>query len=261
MTQEEEFSDEFLNAFVDGQLTLEEKNQVYAAINQDGELYKRVCELRQLRELVQISYENPPDAPEVPASGGHSSHWWRTGIAAGITLVVGAFLGWGLQGTNHGSSGPIAAVSEGKGAAIVPVAISDTSRRLNPAPVGENGIGVKVLFHINSGDLAKIKEGLIEIENLLSHYRKTNTFAQVEVIANGEALILYRADVSPFPDEIKRLQAKYKNLRFVACQNSIDRLKRERGIIARLLPGVVVIDSGVAQIMRRQQQGWAYIQV
>jgi 3alpha(or 20beta)-hydroxysteroid dehydrogenase len=30
---------------------------------------------------------------------------------------------------------------------------------------------------------------------------------------------------------------------------------------ARLLPGVTVIDSGVAQLMRLQQQGWAYIRV
>jgi intracellular sulfur oxidation DsrE/DsrF family protein len=48
---------------------------------------------------------------------------------------------------------------------------------------------------------------------------------------------------------------------FVACQNTIDRLKREQGVIAQLLPEAVVIDSAVAQIMRRQQQGWAYIQV
>ena len=46
-----------------------------------------------------------------------------------------------------------------------------------------------------------------------------------------------------------------------SIQNTIDRLKREHGITARLLPDVIVIDSGVAQIMRRQQQGWAYIRV
>jgi intracellular sulfur oxidation DsrE/DsrF family protein len=48
---------------------------------------------------------------------------------------------------------------------------------------------------------------------------------------------------------------------FEACKNSIDRLRRDKGIVAKLLPGVVVIDSGVAQLMRRQNQGWAYIQV
>ena len=57
------------------------------------------------------------------------------------------------------------------------------------------------------------------------------------------------------------MQQKYPNLVFVACQNTIDRLNKEHGIRAQLIEGVMVIDSGVAQIMRRQQQGWAYIQV
>jgi intracellular sulfur oxidation DsrE/DsrF family protein len=48
---------------------------------------------------------------------------------------------------------------------------------------------------------------------------------------------------------------EYGIIELVTCQNTIDRLKRERGITARLLPGVVVIDSGVAGIMRRQQEG------
>ncbi len=52
---------------------------------------------------------------------------------------------------------------------------------------------------------------------------------------------------------------EYDNLQFVACQNTIDQLKRDRGVTARLLPGVIVTDSGVAEIMRRQREGWVYI--
>jgi intracellular sulfur oxidation DsrE/DsrF family protein len=32
-------------------------------------------------------------------------------------------------------------------------------------------------------------------------------------------------------------------------------------IQARLLPGAAVSESGVAEILRRQQQGWNYIQI
>lgn len=32
-------------------------------------------------------------------------------------------------------------------------------------------------------------------------------------------------------------------------------------IQARLLPGAAVTESGVADILRRQQQGWNYIQI
>jgi len=57
------------------------------------------------------------------------------------------------------------------------------------------------------------------------------------------------------------MQKEYHGLTFVACQNTIDRYQQELGLTAKLLPGVITIDSGVAQIMRRQHQGWAYLQV
>ena len=58
-----------------------------------------------------------------------------------------------------------------------------------------------------------------------------------------------------------KMQKEYHDLTFVACQNTIYRYQKELGLTAKLLPGVVIIDSGVAQIMRRQLQGWAYLQV
>jgi intracellular sulfur oxidation DsrE/DsrF family protein len=106
-----------------------------------------------------------------------------------------------------------------------------------------------------------MQEVLEEAEGLLKHYRTTRQIARVQVIVNGEGLNLLRADTSPYAERVGELLKKYDNLLFAACQNTIDRLKREQGVFARLLPGVVVVDSGVAQIILRQQQGWIYIQV
>ena len=79
--------------------------------------------------------------------------------------------------------------------------------------------------------------------------------------AGFTTLLLLMAGISPFAERIQRMQKEYHDLTFVACQNTIERIQQELGLQAKLLPGVVVIDSGVAQIMRRQNQGWAYIQV
>ena len=127
--------------------------------------------------------------------------------------------------------------------------------------LADNKFRIKVLIHLNTGNPSEFKDGLNEVRSLMQYYKGKNIKARVEVVANGDGLNMLRADYSPFAAEIKDLQFQYKNLRFVACKNSIDRLAREKGIVAQLLPGVVVIDSGVAQIMRRQHQGWAYIQV
>lgn len=59
MDQEQEYSEEMLNAFVDGQLTLEERIRVYDRLQRDEALNRRVCELCAVRDLVRFAYEIP----------------------------------------------------------------------------------------------------------------------------------------------------------------------------------------------------------
>jgi len=119
----------------------------------------------------------------------------------------------------------------------------------------------KVLIHVATDDTHRLSQALDEVEGLMRFYRENNQSAHVEVVANGRGLDLLRRDTSSYAKKISKLQKEFDNLTFAACQNTIDRLKREQGISVRLLPGVIVIDSGMAEIMRRQNQGWTYLQV
>ncbi len=58
-------SQEVLNALVDGELAEEEQAEIHAAMAQNEKLRQKVCELRQLKELVQLSY---PQTSEYYAS-------------------------------------------------------------------------------------------------------------------------------------------------------------------------------------------------
>ncbi len=283
--RKQEFSDEFLNAFVDNQLTLEEKDRAYLRVSQDEALSRRVCELRKLQDMVRLSYQNLPAVPARPLPARRHGRL-GLGIAASLALAVGVALGWILHqptGTPVTASPAAPAVAQPAPAhravakakavemvAVAPLPVDDvaltTTEESNivsvpykPAPA--NGDVVKVLIHVSSARAARSTETLDEIESLVRHYRSERQNARVEVVMNGEGLNLVRADVTHFAERIRRMQQEYDNLTFAACQNTIVRLKREQGVIAQLLPGVTVIDSGVAQIMRRQQQGWAYIQV
>ncbi len=282
-----EFSDEFLNAFLDNQLTLEEKERAYLRISQDEVLNRRVCELRKIQDAVRLSYQNPPPPSARPAPADRHGRLGLS-LAASIALAAGVALGWVLH--DPASQQAVTPVSA---PAVVtqPVPTNRIVARATvmPAPAAmpavpadeatlsvaeENNIlavpyramptsgdAVKVLIHVNSAVAARNPEALDEIENLVRHYRDQRQNARVEVVMNGDGLGLVRTDVTRFAERIRRMQEEYDNLTFAACQNTIVRLKREHGITAKLLPGVTVIDSGVAQIMRRQQQGWAYIQV
>lgn len=60
MNQEQEYSEEILNAFVDGHLSLEDRIRVYARLQRNESLNRRVCELCTVRDLVRLAYAIPP---------------------------------------------------------------------------------------------------------------------------------------------------------------------------------------------------------
>lgn len=237
MNEQQKFSEEFISAFVDDELTPEEKAQAYAQLGNDETLNHQVCELRRIRDLLALAYRDVP----TPARGLTALAAGRrcsTALAAGLALAVGVVGGWFLRPVSD--TPPDSAVAQA-------AAVEE-----EPA---------KVLFHVSDGNPEHLATVLNEVENLMKFYRKTGQKARVEVITNGGGLSLLMAGVSPHAERIQRMQNEYRDLTFVACQNTIDRIQQELGLHAKLLPGVVVIDSGVAQLMRRQHQGWAYIQV
>ena len=313
MGQEKHFSDEFLNAFVDNQLAPEEKSRAYVEISGNENLNRQVCEIRKLRDLVQLAYRDIPLTPSRPEVHAHRGIRLRAGVAAAAVLALGLAIGVQIDvsettsdttATTLQSVGParmsrapvVTAAPHAKSAARRPVAARPTAvvppvtipaipkvaiepatiqpallidaeetqiTRYAPArldtPAGE--VRNKVLIHIAHDDNLRLAQALEEVENLLRFYRERQQSARVEVVINGRGLDLVRRDTSQYAAQISRLQKEFDNLTFAACQNTIDRVRREQGIVVRLLPGVVVIDSGMAEIMRRQHQGWAYLQV
>lgn len=271
MNEEKRFSDEFLNAFVDDQLAAEEKARVYLEVSRDEALNRQVCELRKLHELVQLAYQNPP-APPVRTHVPARRSYLRFGVAASLLLMVGALIGAQFSALLP-TRAPLTA--EATPATTVSPRTTTPATRATPAviaaPLTVNPPATehktygnppnRVLIHIARDDAQQLGEALNDVESLLRYYRDSRQSARVEVVINGRGLDLVRVDTSAFADRIQQLQREFDNLTFAACQNSIDRLKREQGILVRLLPGVVVIDSGVAELMRRQNQGWTYLQV
>jgi intracellular sulfur oxidation DsrE/DsrF family protein len=241
MTSKGKFSEEFLNAFVDEQLTTEERELAYQTMASDSGLNMQVCELRKVRDLVRLAYQDPPNAPPSTGNGIRSRRIPLVAATLVLAVLSGALL-------------------------LNPAAPPSADRSSGAAPrvtvlAGAHSNETKVLLHLNSGKLEHMREVLDEAENLVRYYKASGQIARVLVITNGEGLRLLRADTSPYAERIGFLLKRYDNLTIAACQNTIDRLKRDQGIVAKLLPGTATVDSGVAQIILRQQQGWAYIQV
>jgi len=282
MSQNNRFSDEFLNAFVDDQLDGEEKDRAYLEIGQDEALNRQVCELRKLRDLTQHAYRDLPAPPSATTAAGKRRAGSRFGIAACLVLAFGTVLGLQIDAPRLTATAPAGDADPATAAettAVAPVATARPVTTVSPTRAAPHAVMAatttapavhttaasdirnKVIVHIADDKPAQLEQALGDIESLLRYYRDSHETARVQVVLNGRGIGLVRADTSAFAARIARLQKEYDNLTFAACQNTLERLHAEQGVAIRLLPGVIVIDSGVAEIMRRQSQGWTYLQV
>jgi intracellular sulfur oxidation DsrE/DsrF family protein len=113
---------------------------------------------------------------------------------------------------------------------------------------------LKVLFHINENEKWKVVLG--NIANLLNDAGEEKV--DIVVLANGFSVYGY-AD----PDKIAPMeQLSAQGVKFVACQSSLKNMCQE-GVAClkeELLPSFIgIVPLGITEIIRRQQDGFAYV--
>jgi intracellular sulfur oxidation DsrE/DsrF family protein len=118
----------------------------------------------------------------------------------------------------------------------------------------------KIIVQVSNSNPVRLKTALDETEGLLEIYKRGNRQLKVEVIANGDGIDLLRSDVSPYAARIGLMKAKYPNLDFLACNQTLGVLKKN-GVVVHLLPHTGIASSAVEEINHRLQQGWDYVRV
>jgi intracellular sulfur oxidation DsrE/DsrF family protein len=228
-----------LHALVDGELPADQQAAALEALRQDPQLAREVCELRQLKAQVQAAYPLPESTREERRS--HASRW---AVAASLVLamLVSGISGWQLNEAAV-SERLVLLDSDGRGQA--PAAVQDEETR--------------IVIHVSNEDMAAAKDILDEVEALLVAYEQDGRPLRVEVVSNGKGLALLRESLSAHKARIRSLSHRYDNLTFVACLNTIERLRVEKGIEVRLVPEAEVTRSGVARVVKRRREGWTYI--
>ncbi len=112
---------------------------------------------------------------------------------------------------------------------------------------------MKTVLHLSSGDDGDWQHALANAENLLGD--DTLDLDATAFVANGDAVRLLLAD-SEYTDRITALLDR--GMDFFACSNSL----RGREIDPdTLLPGVGPASSGVGELTRRQDDGYAYVKI
>ena len=84
-TPREHFSDEILNAYIDGEMGPEESSHIAAAMQEDDLLQRRVYDLKNISELVRAAFEDvSPPVYETPVSHvSQGTRYWRAAATGG----------------------------------------------------------------------------------------------------------------------------------------------------------------------------------
>ena len=245
---EDRYSDEFLNALVDGEFPPEERAALLQRLHDHPKATKSYCQLRSVKEMVQAAYERPHQqfAKATKSENTKLPRWPLIGIAASIAVV--SFL-IGLLFINPLNT-----------STLERFALIDPDGRGTHAALAEDQ-ETRIVFHVVNSSQPTGSELLTEVENVLKDYRQRDKQLRVEVVAHSKGLDLLRKKLSKHQARIKQLSETYPNLTFVACHNTVNRIAISEGIEVMLLPEATLTESGVAHVVQRQREGWIYIQV
>jgi hypothetical protein len=243
----EDISEERLGAYLDGELTEDERRPILQALQSDAALRDRLCTLSTTRELVRAAYAAPPAARA--RAGAPRSGWpvLARSLAAGLLLALGLAGGWLLRGPV-----PDATPAEGL--------LGFLPGEVRPVHLGGPRDGRRVLLHIDSAEPARTENLLEYAQEFLEAADREGVAVRLEVVANFDGLEVLRSSATPAAARLADLARRADRFELVACGNTVARLQR-RGESVDLAPGVRVAPSAVAEIVTRLQQGWIYIKV
>lgn len=245
----DELSDARLSAYIDGELSTEERSRILQAIRTDTVLAERICELRWMRELVRYSYhasdkqKQGTAAPSKPVS--HRVMTIPNSIAAGILAVLCLGSGWFARALFDRTPEVVA---------IADAQSFQAERTDRPMTARHD-----VLLHIDSSNPSRLAAVLDAADKIVRE--NSGPGDRVVILANNGGINLLRADMSPYAGRISSLLMAHQNIELVACRNGVERLEAQTGLKLALLPGVTVGRSAVDEIVMRLREGWLYVKV
>ena len=109
----------------------------------------------------------------------------------------------------------------------------------------------RALFQVTDNDPARWNMILNNMQNLREGVGGEPV--EIELVAYGPGITMLKSD-SPVKQRIA--EALKSGVKVNACQNTMNGMKLTP---ADMLPEIGYVPSGVVEVMRKQQQGWAYI--
>ncbi len=248
MSEQHSYSDEYINAYIDGELDSDERARILFDEQNNEALAKRINEKRMLKEKVQLAY--------MPFSQGKTER--KVAVCANFInrhrALVAGFLVFVLASLVLAYN-----ITTGRNLEMAKQLIKNTPAI--PAYSISTAVGgnEQVVLNVSRYRPETFSETLKTIEALLEQHRGDDRFA-LEIVANGQGLKALDVDTSLHAGKLRQLTQQFDNLEVVACAKSLAKLAAE-GDTIQLLQGIMLTPSAAEQVARRTGEGWLYIKI
>lgn len=116
-----------------------------------------------------------------------------------------------------------------------------------------------VVVHVDENDPATMNLALNNIANVKKYYDAKGESIEIELVAYGPGLHMFRSDTSPVKDRLSMMSLEIDNLTFSACGNTHSKMSKKAGKDIELVDEASMVPSGVVQLIELQEKGYAYV--
>jgi len=110
----------------------------------------------------------------------------------------------------------------------------------------------RVLLDVNTVLYDGWAQSIVDAQNLLTTFGPAQV--EIEVVVRGPGLAMLMKSDTEFADKLATLA--HQGVRFSVCGQT---LAASHSTSRELLPFATVVESGVGELVRRQEAGWSYI--
>jgi len=248
MNEEHNYSDEYINAYIDGELDYDERKQLLFDEQSNAELAGRINDARILKEKVQLTYAGIKKPRYEKKPFRCAAFFNRHRALAASFLLLSSLVA--MLVLNSGNDEHILIARQ-----LIKNTPPTLTVNLNTAIGNERHI----VLNIASYDAKSFSETVNVIDMVLSRRSNDGSFS-MEIVANKQGLKALDVKSSAHAIQLKQLADRYHSLKIVACAKSLADLATA-GDPVKLMESIIITPSAAQQVAKRTAAGWLYLKL
>ena len=117
----------------------------------------------------------------------------------------------------------------------------------------------KVVLQVSRDGMEDFNIALGNAVNAKKYYDSKGEQLQIEIVAYGPGITMFRDDKSPVKDRIEEVKKAIPGIVLSMCWNAKAAAEKREGHEITPLAGVQVVPAGIVRVIQLQEEGYTYV--